>query len=100
MPSGSSEGLARPQQRFFLSGPRPCPYLYGRVERSIFTELPERGAGRHYEILLRSGFRRIQGRSSNSPTTTRTGTQAAQSGQAGRKATWWLRRKPERSRIS
>ncbi|MFI4987923.1 MAG: arginyltransferase [Alphaproteobacteria bacterium] len=56
--SGSSEGLARLQHRFFLSGPRPCPYLYGHVERSIFTELAGGGAGRLYETLLRSGFRR------------------------------------------
>ena len=58
MPSGSSEGLARLQRHFFLSGPRPCPYLYGRVERSIFTELAGSSAGRLYETLLRSGFRR------------------------------------------
>ncbi len=56
--SGSSEGLAGLQHRFFLSGPRPCPYLYGRVERSIFTELAGGGAPRLYETLLRSGFRR------------------------------------------
>ena len=58
MPSGSSEGLAGLQRHFFLSGPRPCPYLYGRVERSIFTDLSGRNAGRLYEMLLRSGFRR------------------------------------------
>jgi len=58
MPSGSSEGLSALQRHFFLSGPRPCPYLYGRVERSIFTELAGSGAGRLYEVLLRSGFRR------------------------------------------
>jgi len=58
MPSGSSAGLTRLQRHFFLSGPRPCPYLYGRVERSIFTELTGAEAGRFYETLLRSGFRR------------------------------------------
>lgn len=58
MPSGSSEGLARLPRHFFLSGPRPCPYLYGRVERSIFTELKGAEAGPLYEMLLRSGFRR------------------------------------------
>jgi arginine-tRNA-protein transferase len=58
MPSGSSEGLARLPRHFFLSGPRPCPYLYGRVERSIFTELAGTNAGRLYETLIRSGFRR------------------------------------------
>jgi arginyl-tRNA--protein-N-Asp/Glu arginylyltransferase len=56
--SGSTEGLARLPRHFYLSGPRPCPYLYGRVERSIFTELGGGEAGRLYEMLLRSGFRR------------------------------------------
>lgn len=58
MPSGSSEGLARLPRHFYLSGPRPCPYLYGRVERSIFTELTGVEAGKIYEMLLRCGFRR------------------------------------------
>ena len=58
MPSGSSAGLVKLPRRFYLSGPRPCPYLYGRIERSIFTELAGTDAGRLYETLLRSGFRR------------------------------------------
>ncbi len=56
--SGSSEGLARLPRHFYLSGPRPCPYLYGRVERSIFTELAGADAEQTYEMLIRSGFRR------------------------------------------
>ncbi|HLI11814.1 MAG TPA: arginyltransferase [Alphaproteobacteria bacterium] len=58
MPSGSSEGFARLSRHFYLSGPRPCPYLYGRVERSIFTELTGSNAPSLYEMLLRCGFRR------------------------------------------
>lgn len=56
--SGSSEGLAKLPRHFYLSGPRPCPYLFGRVERSIFTEIPSLDGGRLYETLLRGGFRR------------------------------------------
>jgi arginine-tRNA-protein transferase len=56
--SGSSEGLARLPRHFYLSGPRPCPYLYGRVERSIFTELAGAEADQTYEMLIRAGFRR------------------------------------------
>lgn len=58
MPSGSSAGLGKLARHFYLSGPRPCPYLYGRVERSIFTELAGGEGGRLYETLLRNGFRR------------------------------------------
>jgi arginyl-tRNA--protein-N-Asp/Glu arginylyltransferase len=57
MTSGS-ERLIKPLRQFYLSGPRPCPYLYGQIERSIFTELVGAEAGRLYEMLLRSGFRR------------------------------------------
>ena len=58
MPSGSSAGLGKLARHFYLSGPRPCPYLYGRVERSIFTELAGGEGGRLYEASLRNGFRR------------------------------------------
>jgi leucyl-tRNA---protein transferase len=57
MTSGSNH-LIKPLRQFYLSGPRPCPYLYGQIERSIFTELTGATAGRLYEMLLRSGFRR------------------------------------------
>jgi leucyl-tRNA---protein transferase len=56
--SGSSEGLAKLPRHFYLSGPRPCPYLFGRIERSIFTDLTSGEGDRLYETLLRGGFRR------------------------------------------
>ncbi|HYB09958.1 MAG TPA: arginyltransferase [Alphaproteobacteria bacterium] len=56
--SGSSEGLAKLPRHFYLSGPRPCPYLFGRIERSIFTDLTSAEGDRLYETLLRGGFRR------------------------------------------
>lgn len=46
--------------QFYLSGPLPCPYLPGRVERKLFTRLTEDGAT-DAEIngtLTRAGFRR------------------------------------------
>lgn len=56
--SGSSEGLAKLPRHFYLSGPRLCPYLFGHVERSIFTDLTSAEGDRLYETLLRGGFRR------------------------------------------
>src|SRR5580698_6264135 len=52
-------GLSRLLQ-FYLSGPLPCPYLPGRVERKLFTRLTEK-AETDAEInstLTRAGFRR------------------------------------------
>jgi arginyl-tRNA--protein-N-Asp/Glu arginylyltransferase len=52
-------GLSRLLQ-FYLSGPLPCPYLPGRVERKLFTRLTEK-ADTDAEInstLTRAGFRR------------------------------------------
>ena len=52
-------GLSRLLQ-FYLSGPLPCPYLPGRVERKLFTRLTDK-AETDSEInstLTRAGFRR------------------------------------------
>ncbi|HEU0118267.1 MAG TPA: arginyltransferase [Alphaproteobacteria bacterium] len=52
-------GLSRLLQ-FYLSGPLPCPYLPGRVERKLFTRLtgePETDAEIN-ATLTRAGFRR------------------------------------------
>jgi leucyl-tRNA---protein transferase len=46
--------------RFFMTGPSPCPYLPGRVERKVFTELKGREALGLHESLSRIGFRRSQ----------------------------------------
>ena len=63
-------------QHFFRTSPQPCPYLAGRIERKVITELPmtvERslvsevypgfgspapGAAKLYSDLSRAGFRR------------------------------------------
>ncbi len=48
----------RPLQQFFRSGPMPCPYLLGRVERKLFTRLIGSYASEINSTLSRAGFRR------------------------------------------
>jgi arginyl-tRNA--protein-N-Asp/Glu arginylyltransferase len=47
--------------RFFVTSPSPCPYLPGRQERKVFTELSGPHAGELNDALGRIGFRRSQG---------------------------------------
>ncbi len=49
---------SKPPLVFYRTGPMPCPYLHGRVERNLFTEL--RGPSAHdlHDNLARAGFRR------------------------------------------
>ncbi|URW76102.1 arginyltransferase [Sphingomonas donggukensis] len=46
--------------RFFVTSPTPCPYLPGREERKVFTELNGQHAGELNDALGRIGFRRSQ----------------------------------------
>ncbi len=46
--------------RFFVTAPSPCPYIPGRTERKVFTELKGSGAVEMNEALSRIGFRRSQ----------------------------------------
>ena len=46
--------------RFFVTSPAPCPYLAGRTERKVFTELKGPHADQLNEALGRIGFRRSQ----------------------------------------
>ena len=46
--------------RFFVTSPAPCPYLPGRQERKVFTELRGDHAGELNDALSRIGFRRSQ----------------------------------------
>lgn len=50
--------LHRPLQQFYRSGPMPCPYLPGRVERKLFTRLAIPFAAEVNSTLSRAGFRR------------------------------------------
>ncbi|MGF1549821.1 MAG: arginyltransferase [Sphingomonadaceae bacterium] len=47
--------------RFFVTTPSPCPYLPGKTERKVFTELNGRHAAELNDALGRIGFRRSQG---------------------------------------
>ena len=46
--------------RFFVTSPAPCPYLPGRSERKVFTELRGTNADALNDALGRIGFRRSQ----------------------------------------
>ena len=46
--------------RFFVTAPSPCPYLPGRMERKVFTELKGPHADALNDALSRIGFRRSQ----------------------------------------
>lgn len=46
--------------RFFVTSPSPCPYLPGRSERKVFTELKGPHAAELNDALSRIGFRRSQ----------------------------------------
>jgi arginyl-tRNA--protein-N-Asp/Glu arginylyltransferase len=46
--------------RFFVTSPAPCPYLPGRTERKVFTELKGQHADALNDALSKIGFRRSQ----------------------------------------
>lgn len=46
--------------RFFVTSPAPCPYLAGKTERKVFTELKGPHADSLNDALGRIGFRRSQ----------------------------------------
>ena len=42
----------------YATPPMPCPYLPGRIERRVVTELPAGDGGRLHDVLSKAGFRR------------------------------------------
>jgi arginine-tRNA-protein transferase len=59
--SGDAERYAPltvPPQHFYRTAALPCPYLGGRLERKLVTELAGRDAAAFYNALSRAGFRR------------------------------------------
>ena len=46
---------------FFVTAPLPCPYLPGRFERRLVTELSGRQSTSFHDALSRAGFRRSHG---------------------------------------
>lgn len=63
--SGPSQALdqtlSKPQRFFFGTRTLACPYVDGRVERKVVTELAGPDAADLYERLSRAGFRRSHG---------------------------------------
>ncbi len=45
---------------FYITAPQPCPYLYGRYERKLFTHLTADRPTALIDNLLKGGFRRSQ----------------------------------------
>ncbi len=54
----TDHGLQFP--KFYVTAPSPCPYLDGKTERKVFTELRGPDAAALNEALGRVGFRRSQ----------------------------------------
>lgn len=48
----------KPPLVFYRTGPMPCPYLDGRIERNLFTELRGAQAQELHDRLALAGFRR------------------------------------------
>lgn len=53
--------LSRPERFFFGTRSLPCPYVEGRVERKVVTDLSGPNVLELYERLTRAGFRRSHG---------------------------------------
>jgi leucyl-tRNA---protein transferase len=70
MPEGHSDNKQLPKQgraparlsvapqHFYRTAALPCPYLPGKIERKLVTELAGRHAASFYDELSRAGFRR------------------------------------------
>jgi leucyl-tRNA---protein transferase len=52
------EPLVIPPQHFYRTAALPCPYVPGRIERKLVTELAGAEATPFYNALSRAGFRR------------------------------------------
>lgn len=57
-PETEVQGRARRPQFFYTTTPLPCPYLPGRLERKIVTELTGTDSEALHDRLSRAGFRR------------------------------------------
>jgi arginine-tRNA-protein transferase len=55
---GMNQSATRLPRFFFRTSPQACPYLRGRIERNVFTELSGPDADAIYSALVRNGFRR------------------------------------------
>jgi arginyl-tRNA--protein-N-Asp/Glu arginylyltransferase len=57
-PIESTPPLFAPPQHFYRTAALPCPYVAGRIERKLITELTGQEATGLYNALSRAGFRR------------------------------------------
>src|SRR5579864_8813856 len=55
-----AEETLDPPQHFYRTASLPCPYVSGRIERKLITELNGHAASSFYNALSRAGFRRSQ----------------------------------------
>lgn len=53
-----SDGMGLPRLMFYVLAESPCPYLPGRRERKLITEINSGHPQLHYSLLSRGGFRR------------------------------------------
>ncbi|MBL27385.1 MAG: arginyltransferase [Rhodospirillaceae bacterium] len=53
--------IKRPLQFFYGTAPQPCPYLPGRIETKVVTDLSGPDANAFHDVLSRAGFRRSHG---------------------------------------
>jgi leucyl-tRNA---protein transferase len=51
---------ATPSPQFYLTAPAACPYLFGQMERKVFTHLVGPRAAEMNDLLTQGGFRRSQ----------------------------------------
>ena len=56
-----NQTLNKPDRFFFGTRKLPCPYLEGRAERKVVTDLSGQNSAELYERLSRAGFRRSHG---------------------------------------
>jgi arginine-tRNA-protein transferase len=56
-----TQALNRPERFFFGTRVVPCPYIPGRAERKVVTELSGTDVAALYDRLTRAGFRRSHG---------------------------------------
>lgn len=56
-----TQALNRPERFFFGTRVVPCPYISGRAERKVVTELSGADVAALYDRLTRAGFRRSHG---------------------------------------
>lgn len=57
-PQNGVAGLGLPQQVFFVLSDTPCPYVPGRREKKLITEIDRGDPTQTYSALSRAGFRR------------------------------------------